>query len=93
MESKHTPTPWKDYGVFNQINGSDHSFICQFQKKVDKDFVLLACNSHAALVEALEQINSWASDCGSSEGKKHLELIGAKCREISETALKLAKGE
>jgi len=38
---------------------------------------------------ALQDINSWTSDAGSSEAKTNAELIAAKCREISEAALEI----
>lgn len=56
--TQHTPTPWEDiegepYHGIEIIDGNGHCFMAT---KEDRAFIVRACNSHDALVEALEWV-------------------------------------
>jgi hypothetical protein len=64
-QAAHTPTPWKDYrgkpisgGAEIWAKGERGTSFCvaDTAKVTDAAFIIRACNSHAALVEALERV-------------------------------------
>lgn len=70
---QHTPTPWKvevnerfrvEHGDIFPVKGATGRPVCVVPGQIgDEDsanaaFIVQACNSHAALVEALEAVNS-----------------------------------
>lgn len=94
MTTKHTPTPWHQEGV--QIHDAAGEVIIGasygINRKADTPFIVRACNSHDALVEALEtarlQCVLWQGEPNEFSCSIHTAVIN----EI-DTALALAKGE
>jgi hypothetical protein len=69
-EGKHTPTPWeaRPFGKESRwhiIDPRTHEIICRVEKwspeadRADAAFIVLAVNSHDALVEALTDARLW----------------------------------
>jgi hypothetical protein len=62
--SDHTPTPWAEIEYDNDTGPSDEGFwewweipgIARFDKEADAQFARTACNSHEALMTALEEM-------------------------------------
>ena len=77
----HTPTPWT-----LARPGTDRSITVTFYAP-DAPFIVRACNSHDALINALELADAWM-------GNGQLCITPANVvQEKIQAALKLAKGE
>lgn len=88
-----TPTPYKmiiaQPGTMHQIVSNDGEYLCSLlgnktdeQKQADTAFILTACNSHAALVQALEAL----VNCPDYKNIKTYEMAFARA------ALRMAQG-
>ena len=97
-QAAHTPTPWiiasqiAGEGIWIESEGDEPEEICKVsaettgekEAKANAAFIVRACNSHAALVEALELVDDmWANNGEPTD--EHIRRIRA--------ALKLAKGQ
>jgi hypothetical protein len=109
-ETKHTPGPWKA-GRFNtnpaapiQIYGPDRDPIvttahCYGDHDANAAFIVRACNSHDALVAALEHIVESIEDAkhvlgsDSREGRTLDAIMSCGAMIEVRAALKLARGE
>lgn len=65
MNTKHTPTPWEYYTTMDlkphiELGGDGTANIVGANSHNNAHFIVRACNSHAALLEALENLNSMA---------------------------------
>lgn len=61
MARKHSPTPWEESDEGDSIFAADgHEVVADDftddRWKADRPFIILACNNHDALVEALREI-------------------------------------
>ena len=61
MSTTHTPTPWTVNGSFIQSDKKTVANVGDWNTRLDVDeanaaFIVRACNSHAALVAALERL-------------------------------------
>lgn len=91
MEAKHTPTPWRAQNYNPQrmhtgLFGSDDKLITYFlitPSKADEQFMLRACNSHSALVEALKA----CAGVLSGEGMSKSSLVDALEKTLAALAL------
>lgn len=99
MTQKHTPTPWITQQIENHIQimrGHEYGYTGIGQtyhtdletNKANAAFIVRACNSHDALVEALEGL---LADDGTASSQNINKVL--KAREKARTALALAKGE
>lgn len=89
-EAKHTPLPWllRPTGVLASVNGNirfiadarlhgDGGREMDAQDKSDGEFIVTACNSHAALKAACEKAARDCSICKGS-GQYEQQLTGGK---------------
>ena len=74
--------------------GFDANDLSAARDKANADFIVLACNSHAALVEALEEcITEDGACCLAHNDKATMKQRLSHITEIARNALKAAKGE
>ena len=80
---EHTKTPWHDTGLpdscgYKAINGDTHN-VCVIhhdpntikEQKANAEFIVKACNSHDALVEALQGLkDAFIHTDGNTRGNK-----------------------
>ena len=98
--AKHTPTPWfYSNGEVYDIKDNQICLVSYYQDgrvKANAAFIVRACNSHDALVEALEALEARALEMrklinpktwSDLENMATVEIINARA------ALALAKGE
>lgn len=103
METKHTPLPWRAVEIdgfydihhltednkFHEVVGSEG-----ISKKEDADYIVLACNLHPQLLEALRRLLAshkdliWSLDNG---GRPDMEWT-MEIQVVAEEAIALATG-
>jgi len=88
--SKHTPTPWHKtnphdepyYEIwYGKIGAKDRELIAEYVSKDNAEFIVKACNSHAELYEAAQEMitalnGTYLDD--KRRAKEHLEQVLAK---------------
>lgn len=89
---QHSPLPWRiARDVWEGIEAADGTGIAMWNgiesivpRDADAEFIVTACNSHDALVDALEQAAGILPDCDNRHGDEVLTVVRA--------ALALAEG-
>ena len=86
--SQHTPTPWNvvTHNGVSLIDGDADRIGVNVEAPANAAFIVRACNSHDALVKALEAVEAWAATHG-----KPLDFDAACMVQHVRAALKLAK--
>lgn len=100
QSKKHTATPYKIITINSDISRTGkklflvsktigdygrQDILCQCNDLEKAEFIVRACNSHSALVEACKEALSHLECCASEEDEEVIQKL--------ESALKLAKGE
>lgn len=82
---KHTPTPYKQEWEGKAVLGASGEYVAQCQKETGVDpvanaaFIVLACNNHDKLVEALEDVR---------ENLKYMVVINHENKNLKATLLR-----
>lgn len=93
--SKHTPTPWRKAGQFATVQAPGRACICDCGSRSDltaqanAEFIARACNSHADLLAALEEI-IWITE---SQHGEDWDTALPDALNIARAAIAKARGE
>ncbi len=94
METKHTPTPYTLLGGTRiWLTGADERSVGSIHRPEDAAFIVKACNSHAALLEALELAHTAMSSVPTLENDDELNNLLNDADNKAVAAIAKAKAE